>query len=374
MRILLRNLRFPAMKLIPLWFLIVLLNSTVSSSALRNLETGMEAPDFILADLDKNKRSLSALQGEKLTVIIFWATWGENSKKALQQMQGLYQKYRGNGLSVVGVNVDKQVITEENEARIRETVAALHITFPVLVDRGLETFNTYGIIAAPSTLVLDKNRAIRHELSGFPLMGADEMEQFVAATLEHRNIPVQPAITGHQPDKKAIRFWNMGLSSLKSERTATRAKTWFEKAIAADPSFLLPHLSLGSLYYRQNNLIEAKKQFELILQKKPEHAIALNSMGQILLDEGKLLEAELMLTKAVQADESCQSSYYMLGLLKGRQGDVNQAQRWFKRAEQMNPGDYKVYVYEGMMAEERNDPAAAATGYKKALKLIIGTP
>jgi Tfp pilus assembly protein PilF/peroxiredoxin len=374
-----RLLRFKAFRLravglIPLWILIVLLQSSVSSSALHYLELGMEAPDFTLADLDKTSRSLSGLMGSKLTVVVFWATWGENSKKALRQMQGFYQTYEKNGLSVIGINVDRQDVDDATMVRIRDTATSMKLTFPVLIDQGLRTFNAYGIIAAPTLLILDTARIIRYELSGFPLMGADGMKQFVTATMEHKALPVQAVATDYQPDKKAVRLWNMGLSSLKSERTSQRAKLWFEKAIAADPSFSLPHLSLGSLYYRQNNLAEARKQFELVLQKKPEHAVALNMLGQVLLDEGKLPEAELMLTKAVQADESYQSSYYLLGLLKGRQGDVVQAQRWFRRAEQLNPSDYKLYVYEGMMAEERNEPVAAVAGYKKALKLIVGTP
>lgn len=360
--------------LVPLLVLCILLQGSVSSPALHNLELGMEAPDFRLKDTAGTGRSFSELMGKKLTIVVFWATWGENSKKALLQLQRLYQQYGTGGLAVIGINVDRQDITDAEMARIREAVTGMKLSFPVLVDQGLETFNRYGVIAAPTILVVDQSKIIRHELSGFPLMGAEGMKQFVIAAMEPNRSPVPVAATGYQPDKKAVRLWNMGLSSLKSERTAARAKQWFEKAIEADPAFTLPHLSLGSLYYRQNNLAEAKRQFELVLQKKPEHAIALNLLGQVLLDEGKLTEAELMLTKAVQADESCQSSYYLLGLLKGRQGDTTQAQRWFRRAEELNPSDYKLYVYEGMMAEERNDPVAAVAGYKKALKLIVSAP
>jgi len=332
----------------------------------------MEAPDFTVKDLDNNAQKLSGLRGEKLTAVLFWATWGDNSKKALQQMQLLHQKYKDAGLSVIGINVDKQEVSEESLARIREVAASLKITFPLLADHGLAAFNSYGIIAAPSTVLLDRNRVIKYVLSGFPLMGADSLKLFVEATVENKSIPPQTAVTGYQPDKRAVRFWNMGTSSLKSERTAKSAGSWFEKAIAADPAFTLPYLSLGALYYKQHDLSEAKKQFELVLQRNPDHSIALSSMGQILLDEENLPAAEVKLMKAVQSDEACLPGYYLLGLLKGRQGDEAAALQWFKRAEELNPRDYRIFVHKGMMFEERKELPAAADGYKKALELIMG--
>lgn len=369
-----RNTTFHAVYLIPVWAMIILLYGSVSSSALHSLEVGMEAPDFTLTDLDGGTRTFADIRGEKLTVVLFWATWGENSKKALQQMQGLHQKYRNAGLSVIGINVDKQTITEETLARIREVSAAQKISFPQLVDRGLTTFQGYGIIAVPSTVILDAKRVIRHEMSGFPLMGAAGLTQFLEVAIENKKLPDRVVVTGYQPDKKAVRLWNMGMSSLKSERTASRAKVWFEKAIAADPAFTLPYISLGTLYYKQHNAVEAKKRFEQVLQRKPDHPIALCSLGQILLGEGDLAGAEEKLTRAVRAEESYLPCYYFLGLLKGRQGDAAQALQWFNRAEQLNSRDYKLYLHKGMMYEERNDLPDAVAGYKKALELIIEQP
>lgn len=360
-----------AIRLIPLWILLVLLNTSVSSSALHSLEVGMEAPDFALLDLSTTPKTFSSLKGDKLTLLVFWATWGENSKRALQQMQAFHQKYQDSGLSIIGINVDKQEVSEETLSKIREVAASMKITFPMLIDRGLVTFHDYGIIAVPSTVILDRDRVIKHELSGFPLMGADDLKQFVELVIENKKSSTITIATGYQPDKKAVRLWNMGMMSLKSERTAARANVWFEKAIIADPAFTQPYLSLGTMYYKQHNLEEAKKQFESVLQKKPDHVIALSSLGQILMDEGDLTGAEAKLTKAVQGGESYIPSYYLLGLLKGRQGDVPAALQWFKRAEELNPNDYKIFTHKGMMFEEQKELPAAAAGYKKALELIM---
>jgi peroxiredoxin/Tfp pilus assembly protein PilF len=363
-----------AVRLMPLWILIFLLNTTISSSALHSLELGMEAPDFSLTDLNGRTQSFPVIKGDKLTIVLFWATWSENSKKALKQMQSLHDKYKDSGLAVIGINVDKQEATDETLGKIRDTSTSLNITFPLLVDSGLTTFNSFGIIAVPSTLILDNKRIITYELSGFPLMRVDSLKDFVEVVIENKKIPAEKIATGYQPDKKAVRLWNMGMSSQKSERNALKSKGWFEKAIAADPEFILPYISLGAFYYKQHNLVEAKKQFELALQKKPDNAIALSSLGQVLLDEGNFSDAETVLTKAIKVDEAYLPSYYYLGLLKGKQGNPAQALLLFNQAEQLNPRDYKLFVYKGMAYEELKDLATAAASYKKALGLVIEHP
>ena len=360
-------------RLIPVFVCVVLLQSTVSSSALHALEAGMQAPDFSLSDLSGSTKNFNSLKGEKLTLLVFWATWGSNSPKALQQAQRLYEKYKAAGLSVVGINVDNQEVTEASLLKVREAVAEQKITFPILVDPGLKAFGSYGVIAVPSTLVLDRDRIIRHEKSGFPLVGAAEQRQFVEAILENRPLVVAQSVNaGYQPDKKAVRLWNMGVSTQRSERTAPKAKAWFEQAIAADPAFVLPYISLGELYRKEHNLEEARKQFEAALRHKPDHPVALSSLGQVLLQQGDLTSAEKTLNLAVKADEGYLPTLCALGLLKGRQGDIVLSKQWFDRAEQLNPRDYRIYKYRALVSEERHDLPAAAAEYKRALQLIIG--
>ena len=354
--------------------LIMLLNSSISSPALHALEAGMEAPDFKLPDLDHRQHSFSSLKGDKLTVVLFWANWGENSAKALKMMQSLHKTYKDRGLAVIGINVDRQEMSEQSLAMVKATLAKQQVGFPVLLDQGLNTFQRFGVIAVPSLVVLDSQRVIRHELSGFPLMGADALKQFIMSGIEGKTTVATTTPTGYQPDKKAVRLWNMGVNTMKSERTFGRAGGWFEKAIAADPEFTQPYLSLGAWHYLQQNLTEARKQFELVLQKKADHPVALSSLGKILMEQGDLSAAEQKLSLAVTSNESYLPGYYLLGMLKGRQGDMQKALQWFSKGEQLSPDDYTLHLHKAMMFEEQKDQAAATASYRRALELIIGQP
>lgn len=351
---------------------VALLQSTISTSALKILGVGTEAPDFTLQDFSGDKQSFSTLKGDKLTLLLFWASWSRQSEKALKQVEKLHTQYKDKGLSVIGINVERQNINAETMAAIKGVADTLQLSFPNLIDPGLGTFHDYGVIAVPATVILDKDRKIRFEMSGFPLVGTREMLHFLAADIEGRTAPAEVAEkTGYQPDKKAVRSWNMGLKALKSKRMAHTAEMWFKKAISADPDFLLPHISLGTFYKEQGDLAQAREQFQQALTRKPDNAAALSKMGLLLMEEGSIPAAREMLEKAVKVDEAYTPGYYYLGYLTGKEGDPQKAAELFARAEEINPMDYRINVYRGMMFEEQNNLEQAATSYKNALKQVL---
>ncbi len=358
--------------LIILVMTIALLQSSISTPALQTLGVGTEAPDFSLQDYSGNKKGFSALKGDKLTVVLFWASWSRQSEKALKQMEKLQQKYKSQGLSVIGINVERQTIDAQALTDIKGTTDRLKISFPNLVDHGLIAFHDYGVIAVPTTVILDKDRKIEFEMSGFPLTGTTDMIHFLAAAIEGKSAPTEVAKKiGYQPDKKAVRSWNMGIKALKSERTAHTAEMWFKKAISADQDFILPHLSLGSYYLEQGDLAKAKEQFQQALTRNPENAAALSKFGLLLIGEGSNTDARTMLEKAIKADESYVPSYYYLGYLTGKEGDIKKANELFASAEGLNPMDYRINEYRGKMFEEKNNMEQAATSYKNALKQLL---
>lgn len=361
--------------LIFLMVTVVLLQTTISTPSLKTLGVGTEAPAFSLPDLNGKKQKISTLKGDKLTLLIFWATWSKDSEKAIKQMEELHKKYKDRGLAVIGINVEKQSIGGETMAVIQRFAGDQQLSFPNLVDHGLVTFHDYGVIAVPTTVILDSDRKINFEMSGLPMIGSREMTHFLAAALEGKEAPVEVVKkTGYSPDKKAVRLWNMGGKALKSKRMAQSAEMWFKKAIIADPDFILPYLSLGSLYQEAGESVAAKEQFQKALVLKPDNSPALCNLALLLIDEGSLPAARKMLEKALKADEAYTPGYYYLGYLTGIEGDLQKANELFERAEEINPLDYRVNVYRGKMFEEQNKLEPAAASYKNGLKQLLNLP
>jgi Tfp pilus assembly protein PilF/peroxiredoxin len=358
--------------LIVLIVTVVLLQSTISTPSLKSFGVGMEVPEFSLSDLSGHKQSLSKLKGDRLTILLFWASWSKNSDKALLQMEELHQKYKDRGVSVIGINVERQNIDGAAMTAIKGVADSLQLTFPNLVDHGLVTFHDYGVIAVPTTIIVDKDRQIRFEMSGLPVVGVKEMLHVLAADIEGKKVPIEVvAKTGSHPDKKAVRFWNMGVNAQKSKRMAHIAEKWFKKAIAADPSFVFPYLSLGNFYQDAGDREGAKKQFQQAIALKGDNPQALSNLALLLIEDGSYTAARGMLEKALKADEAYTPGYYYLAYLTGKEGDLPKAKELFRQAEEINPLDYRTNVYRGKMFEEQDKLELAATSYKNGLQQLL---
>jgi Tfp pilus assembly protein PilF/peroxiredoxin len=348
-----------------------MLLSVHAAATLQGLQAGMEGPQFTLKELSGASRTFADLKGEKLTVLVFWSTWSSKSEKILTRMERLHEKYRDRGLSIVGVNVDGLRTTDATLAAIRGVQEKLKIGFPMLVDEGLVSFHDYGVIAVPTTVVLDRERTIAYELSGFPLVGGETMIDFIADAFEERKKDAAPEKPRYRPNKSAVRLYNMGKTTLKSKRMADTAETWFRKAVEADPDFVLPRLSLGGIYLGRGETAKAQEEYRAALAKEPTNPIALCESAMILVNEGKGAEGLAILETAKKSEDSYAPCFYYAAYAIGKMGKIEEAQKGFEEAEKISPQDYLVDLYRGRLFEELKDMRQASDGYRNALRKIV---
>jgi Flp pilus assembly protein TadD len=342
-----------------------------AAGALQQLQVGMEAPDFSLGGLKGEKGAFADFRGERLTALVFWSTWSRKSPQALTRMQQLQLRYRDKGLAVVAINADGPHPVEQHLAGVREAAATLKLEYPVLLDPGLETFNSYGIIALPSIIILDPARTIVYELSGFPLEGAEEMVDYLAEALEGKKRRPVAEAAGRQPDKAALRFFNLGTSSLKSKRTADGADAWFRKSIAADPEFLLPRLALGKLHAQRGERAEARKELEQVLAREPKNMVALCELGLIAAADGKLDEARGLMDTALGIGLDYPACYAYGGYVYGRLGNMERALQLHDEAARLSPWDHGLLLYRARTLEENKRTQEAAAAYRQALEQMM---
>ena len=348
-----------------------ILMTAPTAATLQSLQTGMKAPDFSVKGMDGQAKKFTDLKGQKLTAVIFWSTWSLNSGKALARMEQLYDKYRGKGFSVVAIDVDGQNITDDTLSKIKAEINGLKITFPVFVDYGLVTFHDYGIIAVPSTVLLDGSRLIKYELSGFPVIGSDDMAGYISSTFEPGAAPRIVMKKGHEPDPEAVRCYNLAMRMLKSPRSAMMAPMWLKRAVETDPKFALPYISLGDIYASQDHADLARQQYEAAMANAPDNVIAMCKLGEVLVSQGKTGQGKALIEKAMKADDSYTPCYYYLGNIYGDEGKLAEAEKMFAEAVKINPMDPEIYIHEGKTYEKLGKTKDAATAYGNALKIIL---
>jgi len=108
------------------------------------------APDFTLQTLSGGSFRLADLRG-RIVLLNFWATWCIPCRTEMPALETLYQRYRERGLEVAGVNMD-MLSTAGVEAFLKE----VKVTFPIAFDPSWSVARTYGVVALPTTYLIDR--------------------------------------------------------------------------------------------------------------------------------------------------------------------------------------------------------------------------
>ena len=112
------------------------------------------APEFKLETLDGSTLSLSDHAGE-VVLLNFWATWCGPCKIEMPWFIEFQRKYKDKGFSVIAVSLD-----EEGWDVVRPFAEDLQANFPIALgdDQVAEKFG--GIMALPTTLIINKEGQI----------------------------------------------------------------------------------------------------------------------------------------------------------------------------------------------------------------------
>lgn len=119
------------------------------------------APVWKLQAIDGRALGSAELSG-KVQVIEFWATWCPPCRASIPGLIELQEKYREDGLEIVGVSVD-----QGGEALVKQFVAAKKINYSVAlaVPGFAESFGSFEGI--PTTFVVDRKGMIRSMHEGY---------------------------------------------------------------------------------------------------------------------------------------------------------------------------------------------------------------
>lgn len=345
---------------------VIFVGGAYSSGASALLQTGSQAPEFSLKDLNGKEVTLAQYSQKKAVVLFFWATWSANSTKALKRFDGFYKKYAAKGIEVIAINSDNQTIGDEDISRIRKLVSDAGVTFPVLLDSGLRTFREYDVIALPSTIVITEGK-ITYGLPGWPLAGTEELFDYLLLLAGEQ--PKKKVEEGYKPRHDAIADANLAKGFVKKEKYAM-AYPLFRKAIEKDPKYLLPYVELAKLYVIEGKNQEAEDTLRNALKADPENVIVISELGFLLVKTGKTAEALNILSKPAQEEAYPPAVYYYAYALSA-DGRLSEALASYEKAVQMNPFSPVVYQLRAASYERGNMMKEASMDYKKALEIML---
>ena len=118
------------------------------------------APDFTLRTMGGPNLRLQEQRGQ-VVLVNFWATWCGPCRKEMPHLNRLYEKYRGSGFTLLGVNVD------DDARNAVELAGKLGVKFPVLLDTDKKASKLYDLSAMPATVLIDRDGRVRYVHRGY---------------------------------------------------------------------------------------------------------------------------------------------------------------------------------------------------------------
>jgi|GEM_PF-1841146 len=116
---------------------------------------GDAVPGFELVSLQGDEVSLPSLRGRPV-LLNLWATWCLPCIEELPELAALQERHRGEGLAVVGVNVD----AADRIDRVRKFVADRKVPFAVWLDPEMSIAKALRVQTLPATFVIDREGRI----------------------------------------------------------------------------------------------------------------------------------------------------------------------------------------------------------------------
>jgi peroxiredoxin len=126
------------------------------------VKIGSEAPDFVLPTLSGDQMQLSEFRGKGI-VLNFWGTWCTPCIEEMPALQVNYQKYKEQGVVIIGVHIGGSKVTVESFTN------RYQLTFPIAMDRSREITQLYEVGQIPSTYFIDQNGIVKTNVVGGPM-------------------------------------------------------------------------------------------------------------------------------------------------------------------------------------------------------------
>ncbi|MBM3245978.1 MAG: redoxin domain-containing protein [Candidatus Omnitrophica bacterium] len=125
-------------------------------------QTGQQAADFILSDINGQAVALSSYQGKQAVFLFFWTTWCPYCRKELKFLSDKYAQLLKEGFEVLTIDAG------EPAYKVGNFIASRSIKLKVLLDRDTAVSGTYGIIGIPTYFLVDRKGYIIFRGNSFP--------------------------------------------------------------------------------------------------------------------------------------------------------------------------------------------------------------
>lgn len=314
------------------------------STAFIGIKRGEPPKEIVLKDLNWKEVNVSRFFGSKPVIIAFWKltenqSFPNRSLSELIFLSKLYDKYHHKyGLEVFGIYrpMTENGITKSELANIRDTVTSKSIKVPILIDTGLSTYQKYGVIALPSTVIIDKEGKISFLYPGFPLTASSILTEKINDAVGIVKNTQKQVISDKTPsDFRSIARYRLALQMYKMNASEL-AITSLKKSLSTNKNFPLAHNLMGILLWERGDLNGAEEEFRYAIELDKNLSAAYFNYGLLLFEKGQYIEAEERFKISLELDSTVTGAHYMLGLIYANNVQEGQALKELQMAIELS--------------------------------------
>jgi peroxiredoxin len=123
------------------------------------LKKGDPAPPFSLVDLLGREVRLETFRG-KIVMLRFWADWCKACYVEMPLIDKKFLQFKDQGFEVLALNV------KQSEKTAERFVKYTGIHYKVILDSDGTTSRNYGVLALPTTFMVDGEGVVKEEIIG----------------------------------------------------------------------------------------------------------------------------------------------------------------------------------------------------------------
>jgi thiol-disulfide isomerase/thioredoxin len=234
---------------------------------------------------------------EGITVLLFWANWSPRSKPALELWEKFSNDYPDQPLTIITVNAERTELSNEDRQAIDKYIAENIPNLPVVLDEGLNLFNTYAVSALPTAFFMEGSGKILYRYASFPTSAPLDLQEELEITLgiRERETGEEEASRGkleYQPQNNALLYYNLGVQLYK-KGFREKALERMVIALQKDPEYPDPLRTLEGIFFPNSRTPEAEARLKTFLVENglDEQVERIGEGEPILIEAPKKIDA-----------------------------------------------------------------------------------
>ncbi len=162
------------------WILVFFCLLIVTIWCQKEVEAGFTAPDFSLSTLSGQTVTLEQYRG-KVVLLDFWATWCPPCRMTIPQLIKLQEKYRDEGLVILGISIDDPRQISDNDLRYFKKMNKINYLVLRSNRKVMQDYFAGERLSVPTMFIVDRNGKIKDKIVGY---APDPLRKSLAAVMK----------------------------------------------------------------------------------------------------------------------------------------------------------------------------------------------